>query len=319
MKALPRSTAKDVFSHLLAYGTLYVVAVAFITLFFQYINVKFPDALQYYYTNSLNGIRSSMASVIVVWPVFLLISWFINSELLAEKEKREIGIRKWLLYLTLFVTAVTIIVDLVTLVNYFLNGEVTTRFILKVLVVLVTAGAVFGYELWELRRDTHASSRVPMVAGVATSVILVASVILGFLLVGTPATQRLHRLDETRVMSLTTIQSQVVSHYTRTRTLPLTLEDMNNPLDGFVSPVDPVTGSAYEYNVKGELTFELCATFSAPSIPEEVPQPSEPYYGYDPLYNKHGITEQDASALNARSTPPSTPSRSKYADKKPLV
>ncbi len=286
MKSLPRSTAKDVFSHLLAYGTLYVVAVAFITLFFQYINVKFPDALQYYYTGSLNGIRSSMASIIVVWPVFLLISWFINSELLEEKEKREIGIRKWLLYLTLFVTAVTIIVDLVTLVNYFLNGEVTTRFILKVLVVLVTAGAVFGYELWELRRDTHTSSRVPMIAGIATSVALVASVLLGFFLVGTPATQRLRRLDDQRVMSLTTIQSQVVSYYTRTRSIPLTLEDMNNPLDGFVSPVDPVTGGSYEYNVKGELTFELCATFSTNSILGEVARPTEPYYGYDPLYNK---------------------------------
>ncbi len=284
MKALPRSTAKDVFSYLLTYGTLYVVAVAFITLFFQYINVKFPDALQYYYTGALDGIRSSMASIIVVWPVFLLVSWFVNRERLQEKEEREIGIRKWLLYLTLFVTAITIIVDLVTLVNYFLNGEITTRFLLKVLVVLVTAGVVFGYELWELRRDTNTSSRIPLISGSVISIVLLASIAFGFGLVGTPAQQRLIRLDDQRIIHLNTIQSQIVSHYTRTRALPTTLEDMNNSLDGFVVPLDPTTGASYEYAQKGELTFELCATFSADSISTDTSSmPQE--YGYDPIYN----------------------------------
>ncbi len=285
MKALPRSTAKDVFSHLLAYGTLYVVAVAFITLFFQYINVKFPDALQYQYSFSLDGIRSSMASIIVVWPVFVLVSWFINKEFLGEKEPREVGIRKWLLYLTLFVTAVTIIIDLVTLVNYFLNGEITTRFVLKVLVVLATAIAVFAYELWELKRDTHQASKVPLYACIAATAVLIASVILGFVLVGTPAQQRLVRLDDERVMALTSIQNEIVNFYTTKQALPESLTSLESPLTGFIMPKDPVTGAAFEYTQKTNLVFELCATFDTGSIGDASRVPPKTTYGYDPIYD----------------------------------
>jgi uncharacterized membrane protein YpjA len=37
-----------------------------------------------------------------------------------------------------------------------LGGELTTRFILKVLVAAVIAGTVFGYYLRDLRRDERA-------------------------------------------------------------------------------------------------------------------------------------------------------------------
>ena len=130
MKALPRSTAKDVFVHLFSIVTLYVSVFSFIALCFAYVDVSFPDALNFYYSGSLDVIRSSMASVMVMWPAFLGISWLMHRDAKADGERREVGIRKWLLYLTLFVTAITIVVDLITLVNYFLNGEITTRFIL---------------------------------------------------------------------------------------------------------------------------------------------------------------------------------------------
>ncbi|HRH32483.1 MAG TPA: DUF5671 domain-containing protein, partial [bacterium] len=146
MKTLPRSTARDVFSHLLAIATLYVGVISFTTLCFQYINVKFPDLLNLYYSGALDTIRQAMAALIVVWPVFILMSWLIQRDIKADPDKHNVGIRKWLLYLTLFVTSITIIVDLVTLINYFLNGEITTRFILKVLVVPGGVVGLFRFE-----------------------------------------------------------------------------------------------------------------------------------------------------------------------------
>lgn len=264
MKPLPRSRAKDVFSHLLAIATLYVSVVSFVTLCFQYINVKFPDALEFYYTGALDSIRQSMASLIVVWPVFILLSWLINKDMRADAEKKEIGIRKWLLYLTLFITSITIIVDLVTLVNYFLNGEITTRFILKVAIVLVTAAALFGYYLWDLRRDTHAKSALPKAIAWIASVVALGTVILGFVFVGSPATQRKARFDSQRVNDLSMLQNEIVNAYTVKRVLPKSLTELNDALRGFAVPTDPVTSVAYEYAVKNVLSFQLCATFETP-------------------------------------------------------
>jgi len=44
-------------------------------------------------------------------------------------------------------------VDMTTLVNNVLGGELSLRFLLKVLVAAVIAGSVFGYYLWDLRSE----------------------------------------------------------------------------------------------------------------------------------------------------------------------
>lgn len=267
MKALPRSTAKDVFVHLFSIVTLYVSVISFIAMCFAYVDVSFPDALDFYYSGSLDQIRGSMASVIIMWPAFVGISWLMHRDAKADGERREVGIRKWLLYLTLFVTAITIVVDLITLVNFFLNGEITMRFILKVLIVLATAVAVFGYYLWDLRTEDIGKSKVPKKTAITASVVVLASVVLGFILVGSPAQQRKVRFDDQRVSDLSTIQYEITNYYqTKKGALPATLSDLTNTLSGFTVPVDPNTGAAYEYAAKEGLTFELCATFEAESV-----------------------------------------------------
>jgi len=266
MDNLTRSTAKDVFSHLLGIVTLFMGVISFIALYFQYVNVKFPDVLQFYYTGALDIIRNSMSVLIVAWPVFLFITWMIYKDLRSEPAKNGIGIRKWLLYLTLFVASITIIVDLITLVNYFLNGEITTRFILKVVVVLITAAAVFGYYLWDLHRDAGVKTLLPRIVAIITSVLAVASIVLGFFIVGTPTAQRAIRLDEQRVNDLASIQSEAINYFSLKRELPATANVLNNTITGFSVPTNPDTKAAYEYNVKSDLEFELCATFTQASL-----------------------------------------------------
>ena len=276
MKSLPRSTAKEVFSHLLAIVTLYVGVISFITLLFQYINVKFPDALNFYYAGSLNMIRGAMAALIVVWPCYLLLTWFINKERRADVGA-ESSIRKWLLYLTLFATAIAMIVDLITLVNYFLNGEITVRFILKVLVVLITVGAVFWYELWELKHGAEQKTNIYKTAAIASVVVLIGTIVSGFLLVGSPSKQRQVRFDDQRISDLSTIQYEVMNSYQQKQELPATLADLTNNINGFSAPVDPETKTAYEYNPTGALTFNLCATSSQSTTDTRFDQPRAMY------------------------------------------
>ncbi len=290
-----KSTAKDVFSYLLMIAMLYVGVVSFITLLFQYVNVKFPDTLDYWMMGGADqAMRGSISALLIVWPVYILMSWLIGRDLKADVSKQGLWVRKWLLYLTLFVAALTVIIDLITLVNTFLNGEITTRFILKVIVVLLVAAAVFAYYLWELRRDPATKTLLPKHAALTSSLIVIAAIVATFLLIGSPAKQRDARMDQQRVWDLQSIQSQVLTYWIQKETLPATLDDLKDPFSGYEAPVDPVTGEPYTYTVKGELEFDVCADFETEVVEDEnnkVYPVMTPYdYNYGTTGNwAHGI------------------------------
>src|SRR6185436_19692732 len=121
-----RNLPRDVFLHLFTMVALYWSAISFITLFWQYINHFFPDPLLMRYGGvaaSAGAIRFAVASLIIIFPLFLLASWQLNRIYRREAAVRESRIRKWLLYLTLFVTALIVIGDLVSVVYGFLGGD----------------------------------------------------------------------------------------------------------------------------------------------------------------------------------------------------
>ena len=147
---------RHVFLHLLAMSALYFSAGSFITLIFQYVSILFPDPLENtgYYDPSYRytAIRFAISALIVIFPVYLFTTRYLNKLYRASAEIRTMRIRKWLTYLTLFVAAGIIIGDLVALVNGLLGGGLTARFVLKVITVLFVAGSIFYYYLWDLKR-----------------------------------------------------------------------------------------------------------------------------------------------------------------------
>ena len=93
-------------------------------------------------------------------------------------------------------------------------------------------------------------------------IIVAAAIIAGFFILGTPQEERLRKLDDRRIGDLQTIQWQVIDYWQNKNKLPEKLADLIDPTRGVVVPVDPETGAEYEYLVKAELEFTLCATFS---------------------------------------------------------
>lgn len=142
---------KDVFLHLLATITLYISAGSFVALVFQYINLGFPDPLLTW-EDPQAAMRWPIAILIIIFPVYIFTMRFLNKDYERSPEKRSLQIRKWLVYLTLFVAALIMIGDLVTLVYNVLEGELTARFSLKVATVLATAGAIFWYYYTDVKR-----------------------------------------------------------------------------------------------------------------------------------------------------------------------
>ena len=259
-------TPKDFFLWAGAMVALYGSVISFVTLLFEYINHTFPDPLEYYVDPYSGGIRFAMASLIVLVPVTIVLMRFIRSDIARNAMKSELWVRRWALVLTVFVAGAAVVGDLIALVNGFLGGDLTTRFALKVLVVLFVAGGVFLHFLADLRGYWSINPTRAKQVGIAAGVVVIIAIISGFFILGSPAEVRLMRFDNQKVSDLQNIQWQVVNYWQQKEKLPASLEELMDPLSGSILPVDPQSGESYVYEVTGRLSFKLCATFNKQGI-----------------------------------------------------
>jgi hypothetical protein len=266
----PRTSPRDFFLYLFATGALYFSAVDLIVLLRQYVNYFFPDPLSYSgFTGLSNAMRLSMAFLIVLYPAYVIVMSILGRDTDREPAKQELWVRRWSLYLTLFLSGVTMVGDLIYLVYSFLGGDFTLRFILQALAILIVAAAVFGYYLFLLRRGPGTYQATRRTLAVVSLVVIIGLIVGAFFIVGSPAKNRARAWDEQRVNDLSSIQSQVVNYWQRKEQLPKTLADLNDPISNSSIPTDPETKAAYEYSVTGEKMFQLCATFAASSVSGE--------------------------------------------------
>ncbi len=103
--------------------------------------------------------------------------------------------------------------------------------------------------------------------GVAIVAVL-AAVVGGVLLMGSPSEQRQRQLDRRRVDDLQKIAAAIDVYRTRQQRLPASLDDLGQAPGRGPSFRDPATGLAYEYRVRGDSAYELCASFGRNSAEE---------------------------------------------------
>ena len=151
----PRASlsAREAFEYLVLFATLYFSAWHLGSLLFDLINHAFPDPAMNTRWSFHDSMRFSTASVLIAFPVFAWMAGRVSRAVAREPIMRLSPVRRWLTYLTLFVSACVLVGDMTALVYNVLGGETSTRFVLKVLVVAVIAGTIFGYYLWDLRRE----------------------------------------------------------------------------------------------------------------------------------------------------------------------
>lgn len=112
--------------------------------------------------------------------------------------------------------------------------------------------------------------------------VVVAAVVAGFFVVGSPQEERLRKLDERRVGDLQFIQGQVVNFWQNKGRLPNNLAELEDDIRGTRVPTDPETGLAYGYEARGPETLALCATFALANLSEKAASRyANPYYEYD--------------------------------------
>jgi hypothetical protein len=155
----PYVSARDAFVYLVMFTTLYLSAFNLGQLVFELIDRALPDpAAPAYELTILHALRWSIASLIVAVPVFLYTSWLTARATQADPTKRSSRIKRQLTYLTLFIASCLLIGDVTSLIYSFLGGELTTRFLLKVLTIGTIAGTAFWYYLNDVRDEKDATA-----------------------------------------------------------------------------------------------------------------------------------------------------------------
>lgn len=300
-----QASTVDVVINFFSFILLGIIATALGTLFFQVINIIFPDALDaanwYSASQATSSIHYAIAALLIGFPLyyFAMRLWF--RKFREDEGRAESKLSKWLTYLVLLVTAVTIVGDLITVVFTLLQGEVTIRFFLKALVILAIAGAIFGFYYLE-RRKIQYHADVPrktfLYFGRGVGLFVVLGIVLGFFVGGSPTSQRNRTFDQTRVNHLDSLANCVEQYAGSLGSLPASLADLRQSSQysyctSFMQ--DPETKAAYEYRIVtpsriegagrvGE--FELCAMFTLPSDGTAVGMDG---YAAETVWQEHGV------------------------------
>lgn len=155
-----RLTALNAFYFIVLYTCLYS-AVAII---FTFLDYHLPDGLGHkagMFYNSYQPlevtIRSYLASLLVSLPLLVLTKKLAFNAMMHAKQFIP-SIRLRLLYLTLFIGALILFCNLITFVYYFLSGELSMRFIIKVCILSAMCAGLYGYFKPEIQQNERAQA-----------------------------------------------------------------------------------------------------------------------------------------------------------------
>lgn len=261
------NSAKFAFFYMLSLVTLVFTSLATGMIIFQIINKKIIDSLIMAPGDfSQDALRFAISAIIIAAPIYFVMAWLINKNLLSGKLERESGVRKWLTYFILLVSAVVMIGWFIATIGSFLNGELTTKFILKSLTSILISALIFSFYLYDIKReDTSKNNHVVKVYFYGSMAIALIALVAAFFFIDSPLKVRDQKFDQAIVNKLSQIDNAINAYYGENKKLPADLNTLINGgstyyiLAGDIT--DQATGKVFNYNIKTKDAYELCATF----------------------------------------------------------
>ena len=257
---------KNIFFYLTAFITLCYDVWHLLVIMFNTIEKKIPDIIDHnYYSSYLDdSFRFSIASLVVMFPVYVGVSWYINRQIENGQMEADSKIRHAMIWATLLISIMSIAGSLISTIYNYLGGELSARLGYKILAVAIVSAMVAAYYYYLLNRNyTDASNkRTSIIIAVSSIVIVFAISAYCISVVGSPATARARKLDEKSIKNLTLIGETLSGKFINDGKIPTTIDDAIK-----INNLDPNTGLPYPYRVISQdvnsATFELCPVFAS--------------------------------------------------------
>jgi len=280
---MEQHTAKNFVLQLGSLISLYLSLAFFLVLIFGFVNVLFPDTAQSVWEveQAASNIRIGFAMVLVFFPTYLVLTRLVNKNRRGSQDNSYLGLTKWLIYLSLLVSGLVLLGDLVAVVMGLLEGELTTRFVLKAAAVFIVAGAAFYYYIQDAKGYWLENEKKSVVYAVVTSVVVVLTLAAALTQIPNPAQVRAEKIDNQMVSDLRDIQWRVDDYYRANNALP---EDLQTLYGEFSAPSAPAEKAEYRYEITGNTTYQLCAEFAYDSSPG-----ADNSYSPEPIMMEPGI------------------------------
>jgi hypothetical protein len=151
-------TMWDAFEHILLFISLYVMSMAIgLTLHF-FIDKWFPAVQSNGYDSYYSGLQSTvvngyLAALIVSTPIFAFLFIAIQKRTIENPQIRNLRARKQLIYLTLVVTFLIMLIQVILTVYSLLNGNISLNFLLHLIINLGITSIIFTYYVFQVKGD----------------------------------------------------------------------------------------------------------------------------------------------------------------------
>lgn len=260
------NTAKFAFFYLLSLVALVFMAVSTGMVAFQIINKYIHDVIsQYSGRFSDEQLKFAISALIISTPIFYVLSSIIYKNLFRGKLGKDSGVRRWLTYFILLVSSVVMISWAIAIINGFLGGELTTKFILKALTALVIAAAIFSFYLYDIRRTevVGKKSTVTRIYFIISLLVVLAAFVTSLFVVESPYATRNRKIDEEVIKNFSIIDNCVSQYYKEKEALP---DDMdvavsNCPYTFTERLENQIKDKEIEYRKGSDKNYQLCAHF----------------------------------------------------------
>jgi len=270
--------AKYAFYYLLSLAALIFTALSVQMIIFGIIDKTMVDAINFNSYSSVDAqLKFAVSALFIAAPVYFFIMRLINRGLREKELDLESPLRRWLTYFIILIASVIILGVFVGVINSFLSGELTTRFILKAVSMLVMAAIVFFYYFYDTKRQSvQKKDKVVRWSGWASAGLVLAVFVSAWFFVEAPSVARAKRLDQVLLNNIYQLENSVNTYYSQYNRLPATLEEIKNSDVYFdeQNMTDPETGEVIVYRIQGEKIFSFCATFRTASEENNNSRPS---------------------------------------------
>ncbi len=262
-KKMTQHSAQQAFYYLTSFFALALVASGVGSLMYELIEFYYPQETGYG-GFSQSTVRFGISTLVIAAPIYYFVTRFINRSISKKDLDADSGVRRWLTYIVMFIAVAVTLGDLIAVLNEYLDGTITIRFLLKALTIFTIAGGIFLYYFLDMNNKSDTiRCRKNNIWGVVYWVAVLVPLVWAFTIFETPTEARQRQIDENIIRELQNVHYSVESYASTNNQLPASFGILMSKPAQYGQNIDTrlLEKYGFEYRRVSTREYELCATF----------------------------------------------------------